>query len=156
MYGLLLSLLADLEAHRLFSDQCSELGLIIVDVEVVLDAADDGVLARNGYIRDADLALVSTADLDSLLGGVLNDHDAFLFLTRALQDEVVSRGLVHPDHLLREAGGLPSHLHVAGKLSLTDLALEFGEVVMLRTADHLFLDLDPNPFGEAIKVNRPA
>jgi hypothetical protein len=112
------------------------------------------MLAGYRDIGDPNLALVSTADLHALFGSVLDDHDTLLLLAGALQDQVVPRRLVHPDHLLREARIFTIDLHIAWEFGLADLALKLGEVVVLGAADHFLLDLDADPLGEAVEVHR--
>jgi hypothetical protein len=144
---LLLSLLPNLEPHGLFPHQRSELGLVVEDIEVILNTSDDCVLAGNRDVSDADLAFVSSADLDAILRGVLDYHDALLLLACALKNQVVAVGLIHADHFLRILVPSTRHLDVPGKFSPADLTLELGEVVVLGAANHIFLDFYADPLG---------
>lgn len=115
------------------------------------------MLSGHRDVGDTDLAFVPSSDFDALLWSVLDHHDALFLLAGALQDQVVACRLVHADHLLYVLRALGSaHLHVARELAPAHLALELGEVVVQRAADYLLLDLDADPLGEALEVDRPA
>ena len=154
MYRLSLSFFFNLKAHALFSYQSSKLGLVIEDVEIVFNAANDRVLAGNRNIRNANLTLMAPSYLHALFRGVLDDHDALLLLTGTLQNKVVSCGFIHAYHFFCISIAATRYLNIARKLRLTDLALKFGEVVVLSPTHHLLLHLDPNPLGQALEVYR--
>lgn len=149
-------LLPDLEAHILLLHQRSKFGLIIEYVELILHILDHRMLTGHRNISDPDLAFVSSSDFYTLLWSVLDHHYALFLLACALQDQVVACWLIYADHffdVLRAFGG--ADLHVTGELASADLTLKLGEVVMQSTADYLFLDLDADPLGQALEMDRP-
>jgi len=154
LYRLSLSFFFNLKAHALLPYQSSKLGLVVEDVEIVFDAANDRVLAGNRNIRNANLTLMAPSYLHALLRGVLNDHDALLLLTGTLQNEVVSCGFVYANHFFCKSIAATRHLNIPRKLRLTDFTLKLGEVVVLSPTDHLLLHLDPNPLSQALEVHR--
>jgi hypothetical protein len=105
----------------------------------------------SGYrnVSDPDLTFMTSAELDSLIGDVL-DHDNALFLvTSAFQNEVVPLGLLDGQQFLVDAVYIDDHR----ELGFADLALEFLKVVVLGATDDLFFHLEVDPLGEALEMD---
>jgi hypothetical protein len=83
------------------------------------------------------------------LWNVLDHHNALRFLAGTFQNDIVSFGLFDGKELNSFIFGFNPN----GKLPFADLALELFEVVVKRTANNFFLDLDANPLKKAIQVN---
>jgi hypothetical protein len=97
---------------------------------------------------------VSSTDFDPLFRSVLNNHYALLLLAGTLENEVVSSGLVDPDHLLEVlAFPLARYFDIPRKFAFADFALKFSEVVMLCAPYHVLLHLYPNPFCQALEMD---
>jgi hypothetical protein len=97
---------------------------------------------------------VSSPNFDSIFRSVLNNHYALLLLAGALKNEVVSSGLVDPDHLLEVFGSpFASHFDIPREFALADFALEFGEIIVLCAPYHVLLHLYPDPFRQALEMD---
>jgi hypothetical protein len=97
---------------------------------------------------------VSSPDFDSFFWSILNNHYALLLLTGALENEVVSSGLVDPDHLLEVlAFPFARYFDIPRKFALADFALKFSEVIVLCPPYHVLLHLYPNPFRQALEMD---
>lgn len=66
-------------------------------------------------------------------------------------------GSVQSDKLLVvDLSTLSFHLNKARKLALTDLAFEFGEVVVLCAPNDLLFDFNPDPLCKTVVMHSPA
>ena len=143
--------------HKLYlfiAHQCAEFRVVVEDAEALRGVEDQCVFPGDGNVSDADLALVSSAELDPCLWGGLYHHDALFLFCHALEHQVPSLRLIDPYHLILHRWLFPiAHLHIPAKLSLAHFALKPCKVVMLRAPNHFFLDLDPYPLEQAFEMD---
>ena len=103
----------------------------------------------HGNISDSDLAFMSPAKLDSLIGDVLDHNHALFLVTGAFENEVIALGLFDGQQFLVDAIDVDDHW----ELGFADLALEFLKVVVLGATDDLFFDLEVNPLSKTLQVD---
>lgn len=137
-----------LKEHRFLSNQSSEFGFVIVDVEIILNASNDRMLARNRDISDSYLAFMTPPNLYAILRSVLHHHYTLFLFAGTLQDDILTRGLLHSNRLFNILITISSNnFNVPRELALAHLAFELGKIVVLCSSHNFFLHLYPNPLG---------
>lgn len=108
------------------------------------------MISRYRNIRNSDLAIVASAQFDAPFRNVFYHHHTFCLLAGSLQNQIVPLGLLYGEHLdcLTTLS-----FYYDRELSLTDLALEFLEVVMKSASNDLFLDFYADPLQHALQMN---
>jgi len=100
---------------------------------------------------------MASAKFDTTFRSVLQHNNAFFLLTGPLENEIVPLWSIKADKfLVEDISFICFHLNEARKFSFADLALKFGEVVMLGASNNLLLDLDSDPLSQTIIVNGSA
>ena len=77
-----------------FAHQGPEFRFVVKDEVLTAYLFDLSVVARDGDVSHADLAVMAAAQLDALGGHVLDDHHVVGLLRDAFEDYVVAFGLL--------------------------------------------------------------
>lgn len=92
---------------------------------------------------------MSTTELNSFVGNVLNHDNAFFLVAGSFQNEVIALRFFDWQQFFLGTADIDDHW----KLSFADLAFELFEVVVLSATDDLFFDLEMDPLGEAFEMD---
>lgn len=110
------------------------------------------MVPRHTDVCDPDLTLMSSSDLDAIIGNVLDNHHVIGFLGNALKHYVLPCRFLDRHQLVLIAVLFDE----SGVLVLADLAVKLLEIVLDGAPNDFLLHFRLVPFLEAVEVHQTA